>query len=66
MVSLLKLVLMTLSQIQTGEVSGGGEGGGSYLLNPSKSSQITKLKCPLNHQRKVWVGPPFELSKIFL
>ena len=27
MVSLLKLVLMTLSQTQTGEVSGGGEGG---------------------------------------
>ena len=34
MVSLLKLVLMTLSQTQTGEVSGGGEGGGVIFSIP--------------------------------
>ncbi len=43
MVSLLKLVLMTLSQTQTGEVSGGGEGGGVIFSIPKNSSQITKL-----------------------
>ena len=41
MVSSLKLVLMTLSQIQTGEVSGGGEGGGVIFSIPQKA-----LKSP--------------------
>ena len=66
MVSLLKLVLMTLSQIQTGEVSGGGEGG-------ELSSQ--SLKKLSNHQTKMSTQSPkegvgwstiWEKSKIFL